>query len=599
MRRIQRLRKFTARSALWLAALCTTAATPSLGQLSNPSGTERNERPVLAKAAKTTIDPNASRTDVIVVKFREGTGLRLRGSQWAMPLGARSPDQQRLLQRANLDEAQLLRDLELSNSLLQDNVNVAAARLFTRPEEELDFEKQLGEQNSNEELADLNLYYHLFVDDARVEDTEALIDQLNTLSIVEVAYPQPIYQQAQAATPDFTAQQGYLNAASVTTTGSNGLDSRYAWTLAGGKGQNVRMIDIEYDWRDGHEDLPGIFYESGVRDGSNRNHGSAVLGVVAGVENSIGITGMAPRLPVGFAHPYRQVCTPPPCHNVYDVADAVNRAAGALNPGEIILIEQQVLGPVGTLTCSTSCGNCGQFGDVAVEYNQAEYDAIRSAALSNSVIVVEAGGNGQMNLDDSRYNRVFDRTFRDSFAIIVGAGSSTTRSPWCWSSAGTRLDVQGWGDGVVTAGYGDLQGSPLPETRWYTNGFSGTSSGSAITAGAVANVQGVRRTRGLTYLSGYQMRLLLKQTGVAQASGRQIGPLPNLKDAIAVYVEGSTAVFFRYGIPDQPFKTIAEALGAAWDQAQIKISAGSYPEHPTINQPMFLMTRGGTVTIGQ
>ena len=201
MRRIQRLRKFTARSALWLAALCTTAATPSLGQLSNPSGTERNERPVLAKAAKTTIDPNASRTDVIVVKFREGTGLRLRGSQWAIPLGARSPDQQRLLQRANLDEAQLVRDLEVSNSLLQDTVNVTAARLFTRPEEELDFEKQLGEQNSNEELADLNLYYHLFVDDVRVEDTEALIDQLNALSIVEVAYPQPIYQQAQAATP--------------------------------------------------------------------------------------------------------------------------------------------------------------------------------------------------------------------------------------------------------------------------------------------------------------------------------------------------------------------------------------------------------------
>jgi len=600
MRRIQRSRKLTARSALWLAALCTTAATPSLGQLSNPSGTDRNERPVLPKAAKTTIDPNASRTDVIVVKFREGTGLRLRGSQWAIPLGARSPDQQRLLQRANLDEAQLVRDLEVSNSLLQDNVNVAAARLFTRPEEELDFEKQLGEQNSNEELADLNLYYHLFVDDARVEDTEALIDQLNALSIVEVAYPQPIYQQAQApGTPDFTGQQGHLNAASVTTPGSNGLDSRYAWTLAGGKGQNVRMIDIEYDWRDGHEDLPGIFYESGVRDGANRNHGSAVLGVVAGVENSFGITGMAPRLPVGFAHPLRQVCTPPPCHNVYDVADAVNRAAGALNPGEIILIEQQVLGPVGTLTCSTSCGNCGQFGDVAVEYNQAEYDAIRSAALSNSVIVVEAGGNGQMNLDDSRYNRVFDRTFRDSYAIMVGAGSSTSRSPWCWSSAGTRLDVQGWGDGVVTAGYGDLQGSGLPETRWYTSGFGGTSSGSAIISAAVANVQGVRRTRGLTYLSGYQMRLLLKQTGVAQASGRQIGPLPNLKDAIAIYVEGSTAVFFRYGIPDQPFKTIAEALGAAWDRAQIKISAGNYPEHPTITQPMFLMTRGGTVTIGQ
>src|SRR5262249_60885526 len=104
--------------------------------------------------------------------------------------------------------------------------------------------------------------------------------------------------------------------------------------------------------------------------------------------------------------------------------------------------------PVGTLTCSTSCGNCGQFGDVAVEYNQAEYDAIRSAALSNSVIVVEAGGNGQMNLDDSRYNRVFDRTFRDSYAIMGGAGPVSSPSPWCWSSPGARFGLAARGGGV-------------------------------------------------------------------------------------------------------------------------------------------------------
>jgi hypothetical protein len=569
---------------------------PALGQDEQTSGAGRNERSVVAKPEKTNIDPNVSVPDIIVVKFREGTGLRLRDDRWA-PLQARSPEDELLLQRANLDPAKLAGELDGANLLLQANSNVAVARLFTRPESELELEKRIGEENSNEELADLNLYYHLFVDNGRVEDSEALIDQLNALNIVEIAYPQPIYQPAQAVTPDFSGQQGYLNAASTTTTGSNGLDSRYAWTLTGGKGEAVRLIDIEFDWRDGHEDLPALFYNSGIRDGVNRNHGTAVLGVVAGVENGIGITGMAPRLPVGISHPYRLVCAPLPCRNVFDVADAVNRAAGQLRNGDIILIEIQVGGPVGTLTCNTSCGNCGQFGSVPVEWNQAEYDAIRNATVSSLIVVVEAAGNGQMNLDDARYNNLFNRSTRDSFAIMVGAGGSSSRSPWCWSDAGGRVDVQGWGDSVVTAGYGDLFG--MTETRWYTGGFGGTSSGSAIIAGAVANVQGVRRSRGLAHLSSIQMRQVLRQTGVAQASGRQIGPLPNLKEAIAVYIDGGTGVFFRMGIPDQPFLTIAEGINGAWDRAQLKITARNYNERLTITQPMFLMTRGGTVTIGQ
>ena len=586
------------RVSLCLAALCAGAGSPALGQNDQPSGEGRKERSLFVKPEKTSIDPNVSVPDVIVVKFREGTGLRLRDDRWTAPSQARSPEDELLLQRANLDSAKVAGALDGANLLLQANSNVAVARLFTRPESELDLEKRIGEENSNEELADLNLYFHLFVDSGRVEDSEALIDQLNALDIVEIAYPQPIYQTAQAVTPDFSTQQGYLNVAS-TTAGSNGLDSRYAWTLPGGRGEAVRLIDIEFDWRDGHEDLPGLFYNSGIRDGvlASRNHGAAVLGVLAGVENGIGVTGMAPRLPVGISHPNRLVCVPLPCRTVFNTADAINQAAGQLRNGDIILIEVQVGGPVGTLTCNTSCGNCSQFGMIAVEYYQAEYDAIRNATVSSLIVVVEAAGNGQMNLDDARYNNLFNRSTRDSFAIMVGAGGSSSRSPWCWSDAGNRVDVQGWGDSVVSAGYGDLFG--MTETRWYTSSFGGTSSGSAIISGAVANVQGVRRTRGLAHLSSIQMRQLLRQTGVAQASGRQIGPLPNLKEAIAVYIDGGTGVFFRMGIPDQPFLTIAEGINGAWNQAQLKITARNYNERLTITQPMFLMTRGGTVTIGQ
>jgi hypothetical protein len=53
--------------------------------------------------------------------------------------------------------------------------------------------------------------------------------------------------------------------------------------------------------------------------------------------------------------------------------------------------------------------------------------AIR-AATGRGIHVIEAAGNGGMDLDDARYGRRFDRTFRDSGAIVVGA-SDSNRDP--------------------------------------------------------------------------------------------------------------------------------------------------------------------------
>src|SRR5262249_38589603 len=162
MRRQRLSMSFARKAAWWLSLLGASAALPAFGQASNPSGADHKERPVMTKPQKTIIDPNASQADVIVLKFRKGTGIRLGAAEWIAPAGARSPDDLRLLQRANLDEAQVSRGLELANALAQTNPTLTVARLFTRPEGELDLEKQIGEENSNEELADLNLYFHLF-----------------------------------------------------------------------------------------------------------------------------------------------------------------------------------------------------------------------------------------------------------------------------------------------------------------------------------------------------------------------------------------------------------------------------------------------------
>ena len=89
--------------------------------------------------------------------------------------------------------------------------------------------------------------------------------------------------------------------------------------------------------------------------------------------------------------------------------------------------------------------------------------------------MIEAAGNGNVNLDQAACSGVFDRTVRDSGAIIVGAGqppsSGVDRQREGFSTFGSRVDLQGWGSGVVTTGYGDLYQNPDRPTDpdfWYT-----------------------------------------------------------------------------------------------------------------------------------
>jgi serine protease len=70
--------------------------------------------------------------------------------------------------------------------------------------------------------------------------------------------------------------------------------ARWAWTQPNGDGAGVGFIDVEQGWITNHEDLiaktPTIIFgdnRNGV-DGYKGDHGTAVLGVMAGVDNSVG-----------------------------------------------------------------------------------------------------------------------------------------------------------------------------------------------------------------------------------------------------------------------------------------------------------------------
>ena len=354
-------------------------------------------------------------------------------------------------------------------------------RQHAASEAEIDRQRIAAEQESGRDLADLNLYYIIKVP-AGV-DPAVLADRLNRLAVVEYAEPMglpaPPPVDIAPPTPNFTANQGYKSAP------PQGIGALNPVAVPGGDGAGIRFVDIEYSWQLDHEDLsisPARVLTGGATLSDpfgSTDHGTAVLGEIVGRRNSYGVTGIAPA-----AIPY--VAPANTLQFGYDPARAIGLASTLLRRGEVILIEQQW--PV----CGGACG-AGQVGCGPLEWRQDVFDAI-SLATAEGITVVEAAGNGNVNLDQPACMNLFNRSFRNSRALIVGAGDSGTRARLSFSSYGSRLDLQGWGNNVTTLGYGNTFN---PEIRQrYTASFGGTSSASPIVTGAVLAMQGVVRACG-------------------------------------------------------------------------------------------------------
>ncbi|HZI16395.1 MAG TPA: S8 family peptidase [Myxococcus sp.] len=480
--------------------------------------------------------------DRLVVKFHEGSRVRLREGRLAVLAKERGPDEHALLARQGLSDARLEADVAAARALVERVPRTAGlGRLFKEDEAALAERKRTGEERGGQRLADLNLYFEVpLLPGTTPEEVAEVVARLNALDSVEVAYAEPRPEPAMVnfgmnaalrsllaaadiapTTPLYEGNQGYLNAA------PNGVDARYAWTVAGGAGSGVKVVDIEGGWRTTHEDMPGLFTQIGtqINDLGWRNHGTAVLGEIVGAPNAYGVTGIAHAAQAGVSSIGSQ-----------STASAISNAAAAVGPGGVILIELHSQGPADSTPCTCNHGQCNY---IAMEYWQANYDAI-ATATANGVTVVEAAGNGSANLDEAVYGGAFNRSVRDSGAIVVGASTSTTRVPMCWTNFGSRVDVHGWGENVVTMGYGDLFSSG--EDQYYTSFFSGTSSASPIVTGAAASLQGVSLASGRGALAPRTVRQILAETGTPQAASSQnIGPLPNLRQAIArVNNAGST-----------------------------------------------------------
>ena len=434
---------------------------------------------------------------------------------------------------------------------------ISLSPLFGKSEEAIKSEAETTASNPNSEQLHQHLFYYVEAPDAEKEE---LRDILLEDELIEGAYIKPFGEPpiapdladpeeseimepedaAPALPSNFTARQGYLNAA------PEGIDARYAWTLPGGKGSNVRIIDCEWGWRFNHIDLRGN--QGGVLSGTNSssdNHGTAVLGEYSGDPNSFGISGICPdawAAAVAFSQP---------------TAMAIRTAADRLRPGDIILLEIHRAGPKNNFQARND-----QDGYIAIEWWPDDYEAIRYA-VNKGIIVVSAAGNGGENFDTAIYNtkpsgfpswwkNPFKRDPLDSGSILVGAGApppnthgrnhGEDRSRLGFSNYGAAIDAQGWGREVTSTGYGDLWKDPAdPNNRdkWFTDTFSGTSSASPIVVGALGCVQGYLKAHGRIPLTPSRARQLLRSTGSPQQStagrpaSQRIGNRPNLRQMIA------------------------------------------------------------------
>lgn len=404
----------------------------------------------------------------------------------------------------------------LNTDILSHEKSSACVPHFITEKSALDQMRTEGMRRVGHTLPDLTLYYRLSIaDNASAADKLQLVQALNSLDVVEIAYfaPKPELANVEtkvALTPVWETSQWYLQPAPT------GMNAYYGWSFPGGKGETVKLVDIEGNWVESHEDLHGgtdswHIAGSKILDPGWWHHGTAVLGEVAADSNSFGMTGIAHNVDLGTVS-----------IGSMSTASALTTATTNSVAGDIILIELHAAGP--------NAGGSGQQGYVAMEYWQDNFDAIVTASALGR-IVVEAAGNGEENYDDTTiYWHYFDSSYRYSGAVMVGAGN-LGHSPEWFTNYGARIDVHGFGSNVYTLGYGGLYGSDT--TNYYTATFGGTSSASPIIVGACAILQGIHKQAHGRPLDYTEMHELLINYSTPQAPHyKRIGPMPNLQGSV-------------------------------------------------------------------
>ncbi len=344
------------------------------------------------------------------------------------------------------------------------------------------------------------------------------------------------------ANDPFFSFQAYL------ADGPIGIGVHSAWE-SGADGSRTRLIDFESGWNLEHEDLPpGIPLLSGINRDAHWYHGTAVLGIIAAVDdNAKGIVGIAPRATIEVTSDELDDMTDVE-RQIEKTADVIHSATMHLNFGDVLLIERT-------------------YRELPAElYDMRIRDSIKEA-VKHGIIVVEPAGNAGKDLDqvkDDLGKRIFNTNapneFDDSGAIIVGASNamwSVNEHHHRWADShgstnfGTRVDCYAWGERIFTTG---SRLRPTLIDAYYDGRdkgyeyFGGTSGASAIIAGVCLLVQNLQLSGLYRPVSGtkgklgpYSMRQMLRNENNGTLSEHPtdyIGVMPDFKKILAnEYIE--------------------------------------------------------------
>lgn len=485
------MRSLRHRLVSWAAVACLVAAAPVAGQDLLP---------------RTPLDPGPVRAAVLIGELPPGVTLKYRlVVKFVDRARARSDADGGLTGAARVD----LSDVRA----LAAGFGLTFSPLIRLPAATLTALEQRAADHSGKAQPDLAGMLIVHVPEADTARLESIGQALHDLPAVEFATIQTLGNPPPGdilpVTPDLGPFQGYA--------GPNpGINSQttVAVTLTG---QGIRLSDCEYGWNPDHEDLndmnthpePGQTIDPFVFILGYDSHGTAVIGETSSVVNAYGCRGMIPDADL-YTYPEWSVEEGP--RRVTAITNAIAGSAF----GDVVLLEMQTV------------GQGGGFGP-------AELDATVFVVVRNGVdagvVVVGAAGNGDQDLDSVAYDDYM--AMGDSGAILVGAGSADlNHDKLDFSTFGSRVDLQGWGEDVFTLGYGDFAEYGGDKNQRYTDIFNGTSSASPIVASACVMLQQKSVALHGAPVDPGTLRTLLINSGVAQGTGGNIGPLPNVTEAI-------------------------------------------------------------------
>ncbi|MFQ5504842.1 MAG: S8 family serine peptidase [Planctomycetota bacterium] len=449
------------------------------------------------------LDPRSYHQDRFILKFREGSRVRL---------GRRSTDRGTGRDLASPDGLDLGGVRRLLGALRIE-------RLFTRPVPELDRERNRILEALPESVAapaDLNNYFRVLTRGrqetirvmlALLEDpcVETALPEFHLGGIAQAAFQGRPGPDARSTTPFFETHQYHLVQSPL------GLGLMDVLGILGASGNPSQVIaHLEVSWIFGHEDLPALSLENvlGLKNwrgllGQWRDHGTAAAGILHASRDSKGVRGFVP------------------CSRLF-VSSIIN------GYGNMVSLATAEAGPGDVFSSSFAFAlyHRNKAFHAPMDWHQETYDAVRTATLKGIVITVAAGNTGADLATRAVYGTRYLPSSTPSGAVICGATEGPEMKQASWSNYGDAVRANAWGAYLTTTAYGQLWKESQGGRKSYTNQFSGTSGAAPQVAGALASIQSIAKVQRGKAFSPEKLMAAIERKGV-RIEGR-IGVRPNI-----------------------------------------------------------------------